>query len=189
MDFRQKVVQVFRPGSTVINRQFLFGREQEILDLKNILIQPGEHPIIIGERGVGKTSLAKIVLKELELEYSDRTCSTENNTYNRVFRDLLQKTGYDFNIKEEVNKTGDKANLKGGINILSGGLEESEERTIRKELNGNDLTPWDVFEMLKSFNKKIALVLDEYDAIHEMTNEKQFRSETFCKRVTSFKSR
>src|SRR6267142_4671650 len=55
----------FRP-SAPINRYSLFaGRKREIDSIVNAVFQAGQHAILYGERGVGKTSLAKVLAELL----------------------------------------------------------------------------------------------------------------------------
>ena len=96
--------KIFLPGSPVKDRRYLVGREQEIIDLKNILKRSGQHAIVIGDRGVGKTSLVKLVLDEKEYNDCWRTCDT-NTSFTDVFKSLLQRCGVDFRGMEETNET------------------------------------------------------------------------------------
>jgi Cdc6-like AAA superfamily ATPase len=57
--------KVFTP-TTPINAQDLFaGRKKELRQIVDVIHQVGQHAILYGDRGVGKTSLANIVAAEL----------------------------------------------------------------------------------------------------------------------------
>src|SRR5438876_9534782 len=56
-----QVSQVFRPGTPIDKYDLFAGRIEQVKDVVNATIQPGRHVIIFGERGVGKTSLAKVI--------------------------------------------------------------------------------------------------------------------------------
>ena len=52
------VGEVFRPAAPIDRRSLFSGRFEQIGELFAIVGQPGQHAVIYGERGVGKTSLA-----------------------------------------------------------------------------------------------------------------------------------
>lgn len=52
------VSQVFSPGAPIDEGDLFAGRVEQLKDLINAVNQRGQHAIIFGERGVGKTSLA-----------------------------------------------------------------------------------------------------------------------------------
>lgn len=57
-DVRAKIGQVFSPSAPVSRRDLFAGRTQQMEDLVNTVYERGQHAVIYGERGVGKTSLA-----------------------------------------------------------------------------------------------------------------------------------
>lgn len=58
-----KLTRAFRPGAPVDTQDFLAGRREQLTDILNATWQPGRHVILFGERGVGKTSVAKVVVE------------------------------------------------------------------------------------------------------------------------------
>lgn len=56
---RGEVNEAFTPGSPIRTRSDLAGRSREIERLSDIVQRAGEHALIYGEMGVGKTSLAR----------------------------------------------------------------------------------------------------------------------------------
>lgn len=57
-DLRAKIGQVFSPSAPVSRKDLFAGRTQQMEDLVNTVYERGQHAVIYGERGVGKTSLA-----------------------------------------------------------------------------------------------------------------------------------
>jgi Cdc6-like AAA superfamily ATPase len=53
--------RVFKPGTPIQVGKLFAGRFDQIMALYQVLGQPGQHALIYGERGVGKTSLANII--------------------------------------------------------------------------------------------------------------------------------
>lgn len=51
-------LEAFSPGSPIDDLNLLAGRQRQAERLLDIVMQRGEHAILYGERGVGKSSLA-----------------------------------------------------------------------------------------------------------------------------------
>jgi ABC-type multidrug transport system ATPase subunit len=56
-----KISNVFRPGAPIDESTLFAGRLDQIHDVMSGIVQAGRHVIMFGERGVGKTSLAKVM--------------------------------------------------------------------------------------------------------------------------------
>lgn len=56
-----RVAEAFSPGAPIDRVQLFAGRLEQVLDVVTAIRQRGQHVIIYGERGVGKTSLANIL--------------------------------------------------------------------------------------------------------------------------------
>lgn len=71
MSPRNTVINAFLPSSFVDEPSFFAGRQDEIKELTNSLLSHGSCPIIFGDRGLGKSSLAtqiaRIAMGDVEL--------------------------------------------------------------------------------------------------------------------------
>jgi Cdc6-like AAA superfamily ATPase len=63
INYRVGLTSAFRPGAPVDTQDFLAGRTDQLTDILNATWQPGRHVILFGERGVGKTSVAKVIVQ------------------------------------------------------------------------------------------------------------------------------
>src|SRR5579863_9766381 len=61
-----RLSDVFRPGAPIDSKALFSGRQKQAEDVMNAIFQAGQHVVIYGERGVGKTSLAKILVDLLK---------------------------------------------------------------------------------------------------------------------------
>lgn len=59
INFQVELSAVFRPGAPINSASLFSGRRQQVTDVMNATFQTGQHIVMFGERGVGKTSLAK----------------------------------------------------------------------------------------------------------------------------------
>ena len=57
---RVDLARIFNPSGPVRHRELLQGRVDELSRVLSAVSQPGQHVILFGERGVGKTSLASL---------------------------------------------------------------------------------------------------------------------------------
>src|SRR5438132_13610236 len=51
----------FTPGAPIDSRELFAGREKQVDRVISIIFQKGSHPVLFGERGVGKTSLTNTI--------------------------------------------------------------------------------------------------------------------------------
>src|SRR4051794_30559622 len=58
-ELQKQVKEIFRPSSPVTTVEYLYGRTEKLKALKESLGIPGRSVFVYGERGVGKTSLAR----------------------------------------------------------------------------------------------------------------------------------
>ncbi len=86
--------EVFRPASPLKYKKLFIGREQESKDLSRCLNRRGFHPIVIGNRGVGKTTLVKQVLNNRDIIKIKINCNSRM-TWENFSAALLKELGND----------------------------------------------------------------------------------------------
>lgn len=98
----------FRPGAPIDSLALFSGRTEQVNAVFSAIFQPGQHVIMFGERGVGKTSLAKTLSELLgkagitPLSSGTINCDGTDDfsaLWHKVFRELqivvrLQKPGF-----------------------------------------------------------------------------------------------
>jgi len=60
--------KVFTPAAPVDEQQLFAGRIEQLRQVIDVVNQKGQHAIIFGERGVGKTSLANVIVSKFSFE-------------------------------------------------------------------------------------------------------------------------
>ncbi|MXY45971.1 MAG: AAA family ATPase [Chloroflexi bacterium] len=91
-----KLSQAFSPAAAIIRSDFFRGRRTVMRQLVDVVNQDGQHAIIYGERGVGKTSLANVLSTFLEPFTSETIASARVNcyrqtTYKEIWNSLLEQ--------------------------------------------------------------------------------------------------
>ncbi|MGD1922118.1 MAG: AAA family ATPase [Pleurocapsa sp.] len=56
-----QAAKVFTPSAPIDNQEFFAGRLEQISQVISAVVQKGQHVILYGERGVGKTSMANVI--------------------------------------------------------------------------------------------------------------------------------
>src|ERR1700709_103606 len=107
MKRHQLISKAFRPAAPVDDQSLFAGRVKQMVTLLDLVEQPGQHAAIYGGRGVGKTSLAKVMVKVLagqtdpivSLHYTCTATDTFDSIWKSIFGDLfvtLQSPGFGF---------------------------------------------------------------------------------------------
>lgn len=142
MDQTQRLAKYTLIGSVFsaapVDRKTLFaGRTDQLRDAITTVTQKAKHAVIYGERGVGKTSLANIVLEVFGDQVNKPECGPINCDETMTFSDLWHTVFREMHVKD--GKT------------LS-------------HLAPVDIRPDDVRHILQNISKTV-IVLDEFDRI------------------------
>jgi Cdc6-like AAA superfamily ATPase len=113
--------QVFSPTSPIQERDFFFGRINQLEKIADAINENGQHAILYGERGVGKTSLANIMSKSYTNLYPVKITCDRQDTFKTLWERAFESiqfskttTGLGFNsqqVTEIVNLKGQIANI------------------------------------------------------------------------------
>ena len=145
---RSSVGQAFTPAAPVSRRDLFAGREEQLETLVDVVFERGQHAIVYGERGVGKTSLASI----LTLVFVDEpgklplriNCDAADD-YDSLWRKVIDE-------------------LEAGLDELDQEVplaRKALERALRKD----KLSPTDVARVLKQVAPYVEaiVIIDEFD--------------------------
>lgn len=143
--------QVFSPSTPIKERDFFFGRKTQLDKIAEAINTDGQHAILYGERGVGKTSFANIMVRSLTNVYTVKvTCERTDNfksLWQRAFEEMVfsktvQGLGFNAEVSEVIFNLGDNISGLGTVK------------------------PSDIVKMLNNFGESRTLfVFDEFDNI------------------------
>ncbi len=143
--------QVFRPAAPITTQELFSGRVPQITRVIDAISSPGQHVIIYGERGVGKTSLANILSPTLESLGSPHVFSKINCDSSDSFASLWRKSLQEISFVQRQPPIGfEKADL--------------EQLRSLGELLESDVSPNSIKKILQSFPNLI-FIFDEFDRI------------------------
>lgn len=147
--------KVFSPTSPIQERDLFFGRLNQLEKIADAINESGQHAILYGERGVGKTSLANIMSKSYTNLYPIKITCDRQDTFKTLWERAFESiqfakttTGLGFNSK----KITEIVNLKSQISNIP-------------NLRANQLV-----NIINTFGEfKTLFIFDEFDNIN---NEK-----------------
>ncbi len=155
--------EAFNPSGPVPARDLFAGRETQLTDVLGAVGQAGQHVILFGERGVGKTSLASLthefwtyVQRDATNIYSVRCNCSSTDTYDSIWQEIAQLISDQFEKREEALPSGD-AWTELYSEIVAG---EATTHKVRRFL---DLT-----------GKTFIIVIDEFDQIEDEDTVQEF---------------
>ena len=65
-----KIGQLFTPATPINKRDLFAGRLEQAGKVVDVICQRGQHAIVYGERGVGKTSMSNVLASFLRTSYA-----------------------------------------------------------------------------------------------------------------------
>jgi Cdc6-like AAA superfamily ATPase len=147
--------KIFSPSAPIENPELFIGRTEQIEKIKNAIEERGQHAIMYGGRGVGKTSVANILYFEFQtIIISKITCTRTDN-----FRSIWEKV---------INKIHFTS-----VNKKIGFVSEDEKFISELELPEKEyIQANDIHEILKDIPNYILIIIDEFDSIENHETKK-----------------
>lgn len=149
-----KLRTVFRPATPVNSYELFSGRRAQTNKLLAAVNQNGQHAILFGERGVGKTSLANILFFLVECpgwpKFTPHINCMRKDTYSAIWSRVFL----------EVSESAEKLNLDLPRKIARQFrlLEEGDTNAVNMDFVKNALTAIGSLSLL-------VVILDEFDTI------------------------
>lgn len=150
----QKLAEAFSPSAPIDQRDLFAGRIAQFMDVLNAIHQKGQHVILFGERGVGKTSLVRVLSSsQLMINGEQILIASINCDPTMDFAQLWRR------LLREITLTTSKQGM---------GFTENSTTTV-SSLDTHlpsEISPDDIRRILKQLGKTL-FVIDEFDRLSD----------------------
>lgn len=161
--FRAELQKYFTPAQPISNPDHLYGRDAKLKIISRALNSPGKHVFIYGDRGIGKTSLAKSAY-QVHVPGADGAPIVACDNHSRFF-DLVDTIYRQIILSGKTGRNSTNLLAEDSGHIT--GLALPSMRTIN-----------DAVEVLKSaVNREgspTIIIVDEFDQLSEDEDKKYF---------------
>lgn len=159
--------EVFSPSAPITRTELFTGRQAQVQDLLQAVLQRGQHAVVCGERGVGKTSLVTLLAEFAQGPLIVvRVAGDPTDTFSSLWRKVAR--GFRF------------SQLKPTVGFVGG----AEVAPLNGEAllpppsgpNADDLTPATVVDLLRqvALQDQVVLVFDEFDRVTDERTRMRF---------------
>lgn len=145
--------EVFRPSAPITDQQLFAGRNHELFSVVEAIQSVGQHAVIFGERGVGKTSLARVAMLAQQRALAVRINCDSGDTYTSIWDKVLDE-----------------------LAIVVGEASAEEQKNLAEpfqacteSLRQHEVSPSTVRVALRklSIHRPVAVFIDEFNEIAE----------------------
>jgi Cdc6-like AAA superfamily ATPase len=146
---------VFNPNTPIDAQELFSGRRPQIRRVIDVVLQKGQHAVIFGERGVGKTSLSNVLGSFVPNQSHNLLSIRVNGDRADTFQSIWEKVFEEINLIQSAQTVGFSQQTKqtsiSGLSLFGEGVINPD--TVRRALVtlGRDVTP--------------IVVIDEFDRL------------------------
>ncbi len=152
------IYRIFSPSAPIESPELFVGRYKELEKIKDSVEERGQHAVMHGTRGAGKTSLANVVCSLYNPEYVWTIKVTAHHNDN--FKTLWEKTIEKIKISIPQRNIGFK-------NI------ETEKIVSIDFPDKDNISPSDIEKILSTFENYLLIIFDEFDSIEDKETKTQ----------------
>lgn len=148
--------EIFTPSSPVENIDLFSGRINELEEIKQTIKEKGQHAVMFGPRGAGKTSLANMSRYFYENLMTIKVTCNRNDNFRTIWERALRKIQFISHTSEMGYKPSEKPE------IVQLPIPETEY-----------LTPTEIEAILENLDESILFIFDEFDIIKNQETKTQ----------------
>lgn len=170
---RARVREIFTPHQPIRSIDLLFGRQAEVRKMVETLNTPGQHVLLYGERGVGKSSLANVVgevlLQAMGSRHFVKRCD-QSDTFESILQEPLHIAGLDV-MCVEVVESSTKAD-KVGLTAFDIGVDSERQTASSRTYKPNaSVGPSVASQYLQGLNA--LMIIDELDSVCSVDDKRK----------------
>ena len=179
---RSGVREVFTPHIPVDEISNFFGREDEVSRFVSLVNSPGQHILLYGDRGVGKTSLAvttcKLILQKLQRGHLFEKKCDSGDTFPSILAEPLSRVGVNLSLKEKVNSHNEGMGAGISAGFAKADLGSKREVKVTSLSDAKPDSPSWVADKIRGLSG--LFLIDEADAIQSQDDKKKLAELVKC---------
>lgn len=140
--------EIFTPSSPIENKELFSGRTEQYEQIRETVTEKGQHAIMYGNRGAGKTSLANMCLYMYENLMSIKVSCNRNDSFRSIWERALRKISF-AQSENSIGYTPTKT-----VNVYPINVPEQKH-----------ITPTEIEQILSGIDQNILFIFDEFDII------------------------
>jgi Cdc6-like AAA superfamily ATPase len=163
MDQKEKhnlLNQVFSPSAPIQSKDLFRGRIQQLSDITDAILEPGQHVVLFGERGVGKTSLANIMNINFQNVLSAKVTCNRSQNFRGVWEAALSKIRFEYSTQ--------------GIGFQAVEKKQVVQLDLFLPSDLQEISSQDVQNVLEKVNNHLLFIFDEFDSITDSETKIKF---------------
>jgi AAA domain len=163
MDSQEKLRllnQVFSPSAPIQSKDLFRGRIQQLGDITSAILEPGQHVVLHGERGVGKTSLANIMNINFQEVLSAKVTCNRRQNFKDVWEAALSKIRFEYS--------------RSSIGFQAVEKKEIVQLDLFLPHDLQEISSQDVQNVLEKVNNYLLFIFDEFDSITDDETKVRF---------------
>jgi len=152
------VGRIFSPSAPVSHQDLFIGRDREIRRIVGSLNEAGQHVVLYGARGAGKTSLANVMMAYVQNVICAKITCTRSDTFSSMWTKVLGK------VRIAMRRKG------------VGFMESEEEVGVHlPELlpNPEDVQAVDIENIIEQIQHPMFFIFDEFDTITDEESQRK----------------
>jgi Cdc6-like AAA superfamily ATPase len=169
-EMKQITTKVYSPTTPIKEESLFFGRKKNLDRVHQAVIEDGQHIILYGERGVGKTSLSNIVASRYRMAITPKVTCNSSSTLHSVWKSIFQQLPLSFERRKKIGFKTEDINDQEILSVtkMSDLLSNQQNSSIDEITN--------LLLKLSNFRAPILFIFDEFDQvrkndfIHGMSN-------------------
>lgn len=152
--------QVFSPISPIEEIDLFFGRKVQLEKVRDAINEKGQHAILYGDRGVGKTSLANIMSRSYTNLYAVKITCDRTDDFKTIWERIFNNIKFSHNT-ESIGFKGEN---------------HTEIYTLKDRISSvGELTPNVLVDIINSLGEaKLLFIIDEFDNVRDDKTRSSF---------------
>jgi hypothetical protein len=176
-EFERVLAEHVRPSSPIESFEHLFDRGKQLNRIEEALTSPGRHIFIYGDRGAGKTSLAKSAAYKHHPSQGEPvyTACGQKTSFSAIVRDIASQLDHRSSYVAIDRTTGGGAKAAAGGLTLEGSYSQKE---TQRDLGGMDLNAAtaaikEAVDRQPTSDRKV-IVIDEFENLPSVEDRRLF---------------